>query len=667
MLRTAGIFLGVLLMVEFFGTLTFFLGKTAIVDLAQLEAILAPERHPLGPKALHGIAEWPLDRGPSFQQAPYWDEWVAQGRLPPVEERLPEDPLVIVPTEQNGPYGGTWNRFGTGLEDIEIFKNRMAFDGLLRWDPMGLEIRPNLARRWEVGDEGRTFTFWLRRGVRWSDGHPFTADDIVFWYEDVLQNKDLYPLMPPYFRRAGELMKLEKLDEFTIRFRFKEPSGLFLERLVSNDNYGMVDCPAHYLKPFHPRYVSKEELRQRVRDAGTDSWRQLFEDKRYYLNPGTPHLWAWTIEQPPPARPIIFTRNPYYWKVDPEGRQLPYIDHQSYQIYDLETINLKAIQGEVGMQTRHISFQNYPLYMSNREKGGYRVLHWISNDEEMVCIVFNLTHKDPVMKEIFHDHRFRAAMSHAINRDAINEVVYMGAGRPRQISPGPLSKYYVAEHEQAYLEYDPEKANRLLDEIGLALRDRHGIRLRPDGKPIAVRIETGERVGGASRLLQMVAANWTAVGVRTEIKMIARPLYNRRSHAGLGDGRSAGSGGSLFPLFAPDFLMPYTYALYGMDYLFWLMSNGERGEKPTPEMLRRIELFKQVERTVDETERVSLFKEIIHRQELLTLGTVGEIPSLVIVKNNFRNVPEVAVSSNTVRTPGATAPESYAIDEGGVE
>ena len=663
----AAVFLALALAVELLSYSTFALSGAGRLDLSELEAIPSPQRHPKAPRALNEVAEWPAEKGRAFTQAPYWDPMVAAGTLPAVEERLPRDPLVILPTEQLGPYGGTWTRFGTGPGDVGIFGARLCYESLVRWDPMARGIRPNLARSWTVEDGGRSFTFHLRRGVRWSDGHPFTADDIVFWYEDVLLNPDLTPVIDQELKRGGELMQLEKLDDYTVRVRFREPHNLFLKMVASDHGQSRLSVmhPAHYLKRFHPRYVAPDRLEEIARKENKDFWYQVFEDKFDYRNVGTPRLWAWVMDQPPPARPAVFTRNPYYWKVDPEGRQLPYIDHVSFEIYDIETINLKAINGEVGMQGRHISFQNYPLFMSNAAKGGFRVLHWIDDGDDMVGFAFNLHHKDPVTRRIFLDRRFRFAMSQAIDRDAINEIVYLGVGKPRQIAPSPLSPFYEPENSRAHLEYDPQTANRLLDEMGLRARNEEGIRLRPDGKPLVLQLETSSAMAGNTNVLHMVAADWTAVGVKTKVKPLARQLYVRRREALLSDVVNWVVGGAMLPLVENAWYVPARNGSFFPEYAKWVRTRGERGERPPPVMMRSLELFEQVQRTADQAEQIRIFGEILElaRQDLWFTGIVGDIPRIFIVKDSFRNVPEVAVATWTLRTPGATAPEAYAIEE----
>ena len=667
-LRLAAVLLALALVVEMLSYSTFALSGAGDLDLSELEAIQAPQRHPAGPKALNEVAEWPADKGRNFTQAPYWNPMVAAGTLPAVEERLPQDPLVIVPTDQLGPYGGTWTRFGTGPGDVGIFGARLCYEALVRWDPMARGVRPNLATSWKVDDGGRTFTFHLRRGVRWSDGHPFSADDIVFWYEDVLQNPDLTPVIDQELKRGGELMQLEKLDDYTVRVRFEEPHNLFLKMVASDHGQGRVSVmyPAHYLKQFHPRYVPPDRLQKIARQENKDFWYQVFEDKFDYRNVDAPRLWAWVMDQPPPARPAVFSRNPYYWKVDPDGRQLPYIDQVSFEIYDVETINLKAINGEVGMQGRHISFQNYPLFMSNAGKGGYRVLHWIDDGDDMVGFAFNLHHKDPVIKEIFLDRRFRFAMSQAIDRDAINEIVYLGVGQPRQIAPSPLSPFYEPENTRAHLEFDPRKANRLLDEMGLQARNEDGIRLRPDGKPLV--LAAGDLLGhgrqyqctphGGRQLDRGGSENQGQTACPPALRAPPRSPAQRRGELG-GGRRHAPPDRKRLVRACPQRIVFSRVCKMGAHKAVSAAKN------PLPVMMRSLELFEQLQRTADQAEQIRIFREILElaRQDLWFTGIVGDIPRIFIVNDSFRNVPEVAVATWTLRTPGATAPEAYAIAE----
>ena len=662
LVSVAGLFVAILGLAN----LTYWMSGSEDQDFAKIISESSPNRNPLKAQNLHTVTEWDLDNTTKFSQAPSLDDQVTKRKLPSVDLRLPKNPLVISPAHQMGPYGGTWTRYGTSPSDIGIFHHRLAYDGLVRWDPMGQEILPNLATSWKIEDNGRIYTFYLRQGVRWSDGHPFTADDIIFWYTDVLQNADLTPVIPIEFKKNGKIVKVTKLDDYTIRFTFSAPSGLFLKRLASNLSYDLVHYPLHYLKKFHPNYQITEEIENQIHENGKDFWYQVFQDKHDYRNVECPRLWAWTVNKPPPARPAEFIRNPYYWKVDPDGRQLPYIDRITYDIYDLETINIKAINGEIGMQGRHLTFQNYPIFMANQERGGYKLRHWIDGGDGTTAIVFNLNHKDPILRSIFKKRDFRIAMSIAIDRDAIREAAFLGIGESRQISPPPISLYHVPEHAYAYLTFDPSKANRLLDKLGLTQRDQRGIRLRSDGQPIAINIETSSTMLGAGKMFEMIAADWKSVGIDAKVKTQARQLYAQRRNALLCDVLVGGGAGEIIPTLDPRWFLPYSASsFHGLDFARWYRSGGEKGTQPPAEMLRALNLFSEIENTIDEQEQIRLFKKIIdiNFENLWVIGTVGGIPQLFIVNENFRNVPEVAVGCWPLRTPGATAPESYAIDE----
>ncbi|MBI5092026.1 MAG: ABC transporter substrate-binding protein [Candidatus Hydrogenedentes bacterium] len=624
------------------------------------EAALAPVWTPPKATAVHHVEEWPAERGRVFHEAPMLHALTTPGSLASVSDRLPFDPLVIVPPEQCGRYGGAWNRLASSPGDIANQLNRIFYEGLLRYGALGDSVLPNLASRWSVDDDGRAFTFWLRKGVRWSDGVPFTTDDIRFWYDDILHNADLTPTLPSYFMRGGVLMSLEVVDEYTFRFRFKEPYGLFIPLMAARYSDAIL-YPAHYLKQYHPKYAPKEKLEELAREDRLDLWFQLFARKQDWTNPDLPRLTAWIMKRPPPARPIVLERNPYYWRVDPAGNQLPYLDRIDLSIYDVETINLKTINGEADMQDRHLAFNNFPLFMENRARGGYTVRQWIDGGDMMNAILINLNHRDPILRDIFRDFRFRKAMSLAINRQELNKACYFGIGKPRQLCPPQASPFYSADYEAAYTQFDPDEANRLLDEMGLDRRAKNGTRLRPDGKPLKLTIEISSAML-YPLLIQLVAEYWTNAGVETEMKMLARELVNRRMDATLHDVTVWTGAGEYQPLLDPRYFFPHNVgSYYGLDFMRWYTSGAARGEKPLPDMLRCIDLYRKIEAATDEQEQRGLFKEIIeiNRQNLWVIGLIGELPSLCVVKEGFRNVPDVAVSSFVFRTPGNMAPECF--------
>lgn len=627
----------------------------------QLAAMPKPERHPLTAGVTHQIGEWSGEH--NFQQAPMLDNM----GLPPVMERLPQDPMVISPPEQKGPYGGAWLRYAT-TDPADIGTQigyRITYETLLRWDPMGQKLIANLASRWEVSPDGRRFTFYMRKGVRWSDGEPFTTADIRFWYDDVLNNKELTPVKPRDFRTGSQL---EIIDDYAFQINFTEPHGLFLQMLASSvDGFAVVSYPAHYMKNFHVNYTDKGKLEELARAKGMNYWYQLFADKNDWRNVDIPRLWPWVLQAPPPARPVVFVRNPYYWKVDPDGRQLPYIDKVNFEMLDIETINMRAINGEVGMQDRNLKFDYYPQFMEGRANRQYRVLHWIDSSGGTNNIALNLNHRDPATRTLFGEAKFRQALSYAIDRKALNEACYYGIGEPRQVAPPPTSPFYDEVYAKAYIEYDSARANQMLDKLGLTARDADGNRKLPTGAPLMIRIEATPAVLSA-RLIEMVAAQWTAVGVKSEVKISERQLFYKRKAALLHDAGVWWGADEQIPVIDPRWFVPISdESIYGIDYAKYFNTNGKSGSKPPADMQRVLDLNKTIRETPDEAIQRQLFQQItdLNRKNLWVIGTIGQVPSIVVVKDNFRNVPDVAMAGWSFHNPANTATECYAIDAQG--
>lgn len=596
-------------------------------------------------------------------------ELVKKGELPSVDERLPKEPMVITPFEEIGQYGGTWHRVAVGPQDVGIFEYRLMYGNLIRWNKDGTDFVPNVAKSWEASEDGTTYTFQLREGMRWSDGELFTADDLLFWYEDVLLNEELSPTFPTWLKAGGEQGKVEKVDDYTIRFVFPKPHGLFLTYLASAYGTTMTGYPKHYLKQFHPKYTDPDKLDALAKEEGFEFWYQLFQDRRNEIaNTELPVIFAWRFKQIPPEVPVVLERNPYYWKVDPAGNQLPYIDTISVDVVEnAEVLNLKAVAGEIDMQLRHILFSNYPLFQENKEQGDYRILLWTRGYITDAVIAPNVAHKDPVMRQILGDKRFRWALSLGINRQEIIESVYLGMAEPNQVSPLPTSPFYWEEQAKNLIEYDPDRANQLLDEMGLTERDAEGYRLRPDGKRLTITYEYAPIFGSWGDIGELLAEQWKKLGIELIVKEEARPLFYQRKAANEHD-MGVWTGSAEFnPLIDPRWFLPYTEeSIFAVPYAQWYMSGGTQGEEPTGDLRKVIDLFEQIKATPDRDKQIELFRQILelNKENLWVIGICTAPPEVVIVKNNFRNVPEEAVSDWHLLTPGATMPEQYFIKQG---
>ncbi|MGQ9630108.1 MAG: ABC transporter substrate-binding protein [bacterium] len=601
-----------------------------------------------------------------YKEAPMLAELVRAGKLPPVEERLPKEPLVLPVVEEIGQYGGTWRRAFTGPADSSNYW-RITYDSLLRWSRDGNKVIPNLAKGWEFSEGGKVLTLKLREGVKWSDGASFTADDIVFWYEDIVLNNELSPSKPAWMRVGRELGKLEKVDDYTVRFRFAKPYGLIIQWLAGGEG-GDVITPKHYLKQFHPRYVSKEKLDAMTKDAKLEFWYQLFNNKNNEpQNPDRPVIKAWYVVEPITSKRFVLERNPYYWKVDPVGNQLPYIDRIVMDfVEDIEVLNMKAVAGDLDMQGRHILITNYPLLKKNAEKGDYRILLWPNSGGTDAGLMFNQNYVgDPVIADLLRNRQFRIALSHAINREEINNLAFLGLGKPMQMAPLEGSIYYEKEFATKYTEYDPGRANEILDSIGLNKRDAQGFRLRPDGKTLEITIAAVPAFGPWPDVAEMTKGYWEDVGVKTAVDIQERSLHYNRLQAGELQVSVWNTGGNAHVLVYPWWTMGWGSSsriapLSGV----WLQSEGKSGVEPPGDLMKIVELRERAIATTDEQEQIRLVKEIfrLNTENLWTIGTVGGSPmvmGVIVVKNNFRNVPEVAHNDVVVHTPGNADPPQF--------
>ena len=603
--------------------------------------------------------------GAALNESPMLRERVAAGTLPPLRERLPEAPAVVRPVERIGEYGGTWRRVHMGMPDRAGWM-RLTYDPLLRWSKDYARVEPNLAYAWEVSEDGREFTFHLRKGIRWSDGAPFTANDYMFWYEDVILNDDLNPVKPSWLTIAGELGVVERVDDHTIRFRFVKPNGVILQWLASWTDIVAGPPPKHYLKQFHPRYVSKEKLDDVVVAEGYDTWMALYDTKSTaFLNPERPVLCAWQARTGADAAIFIAERNPYYWKVDPAGNQLPYIDRvEMTLVQSAETVTLKAIAGEIDMQSRRVEFMNYPLLMEHRESGGYRVLRWkpATTGQGTVYLNQNFSHQDSVMGALLRDRQFRRALSLGIDRRQIIDLFYMGVTEPRQVVPYTDELHGVPSTDTLYTAYDPDRANRLLDEVGLDRRDGAGYRLRPDGDRLKFTI-AGFTPGTAYvDVAELLASQWDALGIQSTVKPEDVALWVTRATAGEHHVSVYAASGGFRPLMDPVWFFPsastaYWAPLHGL----WYSSGGRAGEKPTGDIARIVEIYEQAMTTMDENEQVALVKQAVrmHSENLWRIGVCGGFDQVFVVKNDFRNVPETGLGDNPLLTPGYTHTEQY--------
>jgi len=631
-----------------------------------------------GPEVVTDPAKFPK----TFKEAPQLAELVKAGKLPPVAERIGQDPLVIKPLHEIGKYGGTWRAGFTGPADFwNGFRCCSGPDHLMFWDYTGDRAVPNLARGLEMQDGGRSWLLHLRRGMKWSDGKPFTADDFVFWFEDVYRNKDLVPTPSAAMAINGKQGEIQKVDAATVRFKFPEPYFMLPDVLAgSTDLAGQMFgyramggfAPAHYLKQFHPKYVGQAELDKKVKDEKFDSWVRMFLFKNdWALNPDLPVLSAWKTVTPINTPTWTLERNPYSVFVDTAGNQLPYIDRVVLTLAEnLEVLNLRAIAGEYDFAARHIDLGKLPVFIENQARGGYKVYLDPGDYGGDMIIKFNLNYDaDPEIAKWFNTADFRRALALGIDRDQINETFWLGTGTPSSVVPADNNKYNPGpQYRKMWATLDVKKANEMLDKIGLSKKDAQGYRLRADGKGrLRIEIMTlGGQFVQYTQISEMIREQWKKIGIDLQVQEVERSLALKRTAANEQQLGAWNNDGSEHLFTFPLHVFPFELAAVassGPLYVKWFHSAGAQGKEPEPRMRELMEKWKKAF-GVPEKERIQLGKDIwkIAAEEVYIIGVIGMGPASMgvrVVKTNMGNIPSRQYNSPDGKTPGISRPATF--------
>lgn len=620
----------------------------------------------------------------SYQQAPGLAALVAQGKLPPVAERLPSEPLVLQPLHEIGKYGGIWRRGFIGPGDSENGNRLRAADKLIFFDASGTKMMPNVAKGWDVSADGKRTTIYLRNGMKWSDGAPFTADDFVFWYEDLLGNKDLVASPPPELIANGKLGRVRKIDPATVVFEFDEPHFLFLSlvagdtqigggqsRLQSDGQENGLYAPAHYLKQFLPKYSNIDALNAKARAAGADNWLSYFKQKTdWRLNRDLPTISAWVMTSPITSPQWVLERNPYFFTVDSAGNQLPYLDRIQLTLSENpDVINLRAIAGEYDYQERFIDVGKLPVLLENAAKGRYRVhLDPGFNGGDSV-IYLNQSYKgDPVVAHLLNTADFRRALSMGIDRDQLNETFWLGLGTPGAAIPDPIVPESPGEvWRKRWSTFDPAQANALLDKVGLNKRDSAGLRLREDGKPLRLEMTIAQTLSPTwPQQAEMIAQHWKKLGIDTDIKILERSLAMLRVSQDQDQMIIwTNTGTESFYLYSRyAFPVDVQTGLGGHAVAQWYATDGATGTMPEDLVLRSAYSLMKTAAALPEAGRTKVAQQIWQMmvEQQWNIGLVGLSPALMgvrVVNENLQNVPERTCISQHCRTPWGAHPEQW--------
>lgn len=610
----------------------------------------------------------------AFNEAPMLAEQVKAGKLPAVDKRLPEKPQVVTPNAEVGTYGGVIRRGLRGSSDHNGILRYLGAQGLTRWTPDFSGIVPNLAESWQINAEATEFTFKIRAGTKWSDGQPFTIDDIIFFVDDLLANRDFYKAPPPAYAIDGKAMTAEKIDDNTVKLKFSGPYGQFLQELATPLGQEPVLWAKHYCKQFHPKY--NPNIADLVKKEGANDWAGLFRAKCGDLeiparwgNPDRPTLDAWIVTKEAytgGATRVVFERNPYFWQVDTAGNQLPYVDRLQWGInQDSESLLLEAVGGKIDMQGRHLdSIANRPVLFANQAKGNYKLYKQLNAESNAMGLYLNQTHKDKAMREMLGNKNFRVAVSLGIDRPQIIEIIYLNQGEPWQIGPRRTHFLFNEKLSKQYTNYDPAESNKLLDGLGYTRRDAQGFRLRPDGKRVGFSVNVIPNLNPEHvDALELIKEQMRKIGIDLSINVVERSIFYERADNTDYDALTWNVSGGLEVYQNPrEVVSTHVQGTwFALPWARWFVSNGRNGEEPSASMKKRIDLYQTFRKTVDAEKQKAIFKEILDEaaDAFETIGIISDPDRYGVVNAALRNVPAEIPRAWAYPSPGPTLPQQY--------
>ncbi|MGB0505925.1 MAG: ABC transporter substrate-binding protein [Pikeienuella sp.] len=577
---------------------------------------------------------------------------VEAATLPPIAERVPAEPLVVDLAARGrtiGRHGGELRSLIGRAKDVR-YMVVYGYARLVGYDE-DFVLRPDILKEVKV-EEGRIFTFSLRKGHKWSDGAPFTSEDFRYWWEDVANNKDLAPGGPPELMLVeGQPPVFEVLSETEVRYTWPIPNPRFLPALAAA-RPPFIYRPSAFLKKYHGNFADPAELAEIVEKKKKANWAQVHNklDNMYkFDNPKLPTLQPWLNTTKKNNTRYILERNPFYHRIDATGQQLPYIDKVELTVAAGGLIPAKTNRGEVDIQARGISFSDAPVLKDGEAEGGYRTLLWFNGYGSDMALYPNQTVTDPQWRSFMRNADFRRALSVAISRRAINKVLYFGMAKPAATAALPASPFYTKKAAQAWAQYDPELANEMLDKIGLDKRDSDGWRLLPDGQRAEIIIESAGERPEETAALELIQIMWGDVGIKLSFRSLDRDILRSKAYSGVAMMPiwQGWNNGIPTPGASPKALAPVDQANFSWPkWGQYFQTKGSAGEEAdTPEARRLMELFQKWSQSANESEQSAIWEEMleIHADQVYAIGLISGAPQPIVVNAKLRNVTEEGV------------------------
>ena len=588
-----------------------------------------------------------------YSESPLLKKMVKNGELPPVESRLPKTPRIIDYSSRNlsiGKYGGTIKMLMARAKDARQM-TVYGYARLLIFKPKTFEFQPDILESFDVID-GKKFIFNLRPGHKWSDGHRFSTEDFRYWWEDVANNTELSPVGPPKVMKVeGQLPQFRVLNELTIEYEWEKPNPDFLVALAGASPL-YIYRPAHYMRQFHRNFVNESKLQIRVSAAKQRNWAALHNkmDNLYRNdNIDLPVLQPWVCVSKTSSNRLRFKRNPYFHRIDPSGQQLPYVDEFVFGIASNKLISAKSGTGEVDLQARYLRFDDYTFLKKGEDRSPYSTRLWPTAKGSHLALFPNLNHKKAELRSIIRDVRFRRALSMAVNRYEINQVIYYGLAIEGNNTVLPESPLYKPYYRSKWAKLDLTAANQLLDDMGLTQRDNRGIRLMPDGNPLNLIVETAGESTEQTDILELIHDSWLKIGVKIYSKPSQRNVFRNRIFSGetsmsiwSGIENGLATANSSPAEFAPTTQQLLQWPKWGQNF----ETEGKAGQPvDDPEAQELLELYKQwrVEPLFEKKEKIWAKILAINTEQVYSIGLIARVLQPVVVSNKLKNVPLKAI------------------------
>ena len=584
-----------------------------------------------------------------YSESPLLSKMVKNGKLPPVESRLPQTPRVIDFASRNleiGKFGGTLKMLMARAKDARQM-TVYGYARLLIYKPKTFEFQPDILQSFDV-IQGKKFIFNLRPGHKWSDGHPFTAEDFRYWWEDVANNPKLSPVGPPKVMKVdGKLPQFRILNNLSIQYEWEKPNPDFLAALAGASPL-YIYRPAHYMRQFHENFTANSELQKLVTTAKQRNWAALHNkmDNLYRNdNIDLPVLQPWVCISKSSSNRLRFKRNPFFHRIDPKGQQLPYIDEFIFGIASNKLISAKTGTGEVDLQARYLRFDDYTFLKKGEDRSPYSTRLWTTAKGSHLALFPNLNHKNKVLRSIMQDVRFRRALSMAVNRYEINQVIYYGLAIEGNNTVLPESPLYKPYYRSKWAQLNLKSANQLLDDMGLIKRDSRGIRLLPDGNPLNLIIETAGESTEQTDILELIHDSWLKIGIKIYSKPSQRNVFRNRIFSGetaisiwSGIENGLASANSSPAEFAPTTQQLLQWPKWGQHF----ETGGKAGQIPNdPFAMELLKLYRDWRAEPVFAKRKDIWEKVldIHTEQVYSIGLIAGVLQPVVVSNNLKNVP----------------------------